>query len=109
MLRPQSPAYSTSTRAPCVLAWQRRRHAVSWRTFRERPPLIRIGTRGSALALAQAQEVVRALEAAGEEAELVPIKTADRRDGDDKSRFVRQIDEALLRGDVDLGVHSAKD
>jgi hydroxymethylbilane synthase len=52
--------------------------------------------------------VARALEAAGEEAELVPLRTGAA-EKEDKSRFVRAIDEALLREDVDLGVHSAKD
>jgi hydroxymethylbilane synthase len=68
---------------------------------------LRIGTRGSALALAQAGLVAELLP---DEAELVPITTSgDRRTGDDKSRFVKEIEEALLAGDVDLAVHSAKD
>jgi hydroxymethylbilane synthase len=68
---------------------------------------LRIGTRGSALALAQAGLVADML---GEEAELVPITTSgDRRRGDDKSRFVKEIEDALLAGEVDLAVHSAKD
>jgi hydroxymethylbilane synthase len=68
---------------------------------------LRLGTRGSALALAQAKIVAKAL--AG--AEIVPIKTSGDRpaSGGDKSRFVRQIEQALLVGEVDLGVHSAKD
>ena len=74
--------------------------------------LVRIGTRGSALALAQAGLVADALRAADPdvEVELVPIRTSgDRGPGGDKSRFVKEIDESLLRGDVDLAVHSAKD
>jgi hydroxymethylbilane synthase len=79
---------------------------------------LRIGTRGSALALAQAGLVAEMLEV---EAELVTITTSgDRRvalRGDrsapaprgDKGRFVKEIEEALLAGDVDLAVHSAKD
>jgi hydroxymethylbilane synthase len=51
--------------------------------------------------------VVRAIEESGEEAELVPIKTKTA--VQDKSRFVKDVDEALLRGEVDMGVHSAKD
>jgi hydroxymethylbilane synthase len=79
---------------------------------------MRLGTRGSALALAQSGMVARALEAAepGLEVELVEITTS----GDessrtaassigDKSRFVKEIEEALLAGEVDLAVHSAKD
>ena len=68
---------------------------------------LRIGTRGSALALAQAGLVADML---GEEAELVSITTSgDRRVGEDKGRFVKEIEEALLAGEVDLAVHSAKD
>jgi len=76
------------------------------------PPL-RIGTRGSSLALAQATAVADALAAAdGAEPEIVPIKTsgdARRADPGDKSRFVKEIEDALLDGSVDLAVHSAKD
>ncbi|MEA2308348.1 MAG: hydroxymethylbilane synthase [Thermoleophilaceae bacterium] len=46
------------------------------------------------------------------EVELVPIRTsgdAPASPVDDKSRFVKEIEEALLRGEVDLAVHSAKD
>jgi hydroxymethylbilane synthase len=79
------------------------------------PPL-RLGTRGSALALAQAKLVARALGGA----EIVPIKTSGdaqpktgraeaRPRSNDKARFVREIERALLDDEVDLGVHSAKD
>jgi hydroxymethylbilane synthase len=69
--------------------------------------VIRLGTRGSALALAQARWVAERLQG---EAELVPITTSgDRGSRDDKSRFVKEIEEALLAGEVDLAVHSAKD
>jgi hydroxymethylbilane synthase len=68
---------------------------------------VRLGTRGSALALAQARAVAEALGGA----ELVTITTSGDRDRarGDKERWVREIDAALLRGDVDLAVHSAKD
>jgi hydroxymethylbilane synthase len=71
---------------------------------------IRLGTRGSALALAQAELVSKALGGA----EIVPIKTSGDEGqrgaaGGDKARFVREIERALLDGEVDLGVHSAKD
>jgi hydroxymethylbilane synthase len=71
----------------------------------ERP--LRLGTRGSALALAQANTVAKALGGA----EVMPIKTSDNspESGGDKARFVRQIERALLDGEVDLGIHSAKD
>jgi hydroxymethylbilane synthase len=68
---------------------------------------LRLGTRGSALALAQANAVAKAIGGA----EVVPIKTSDgsTKPGGDKARFVREIERALLDGAVDLGVHSAKD
>jgi hydroxymethylbilane synthase len=69
----------------------------------ERP--LRLGTRGSALALAQANAVAKLIGGA----EVVPIKTSDSPDSGDKGRFVREIERALLDGEVDLGVHSAKD
>jgi hydroxymethylbilane synthase len=68
---------------------------------------VRLGTRGSALALAQAREVAAALGGA----EVVTITTSGARDRarGDKERWVREIDAALLDGEVDLAVHSAKD
>jgi hydroxymethylbilane synthase len=69
---------------------------------------VRIGTRGSALALAQARAVAAALPVP---AALVQITTAgdvDRARGD-KSRWVGALEAALLAGDIDLAVHSAKD
>jgi hydroxymethylbilane synthase len=65
--------------------------------------MIRIATRGSALALAQAQQVAEMLGGA----ELVEVSS----DGEpgDKSRFVRGVERALLAGEADVGVHSAKD
>jgi hydroxymethylbilane synthase len=65
---------------------------------------VRIGTRSSALAMAQAGIVAGALG----DAELVPVASADAEVGD-KARFVRGVERALLAGEVDLGVHSAKD
>ena len=68
--------------------------------------MIRLGTRGSALALAQARLVAKRLPGA----QPTPIATSgDRGSTADKSRFVKEIEEALLAGDVDLAVHSAKD
>jgi hydroxymethylbilane synthase len=69
---------------------------------------LRLGTRGSALALAQARAVAALL---GEPCELVKITTAgdvDRARGD-KSRWVGALEQALLAGEIDLAVHSAKD
>jgi hydroxymethylbilane synthase len=72
---------------------------------------IRIGTRGSALALAQSGLIVDALAELGAEAELVSITTSGDKGviEEDKSRFVKEIEEALLADEVDLAVHSAKD
>jgi hydroxymethylbilane synthase len=69
---------------------------------------VRVGTRGSALALAQAGTVAALL---GDGAQLVPITTSGDRNraGTDKERWVKELELALLAGDVDLAVHSAKD
>jgi hydroxymethylbilane synthase len=69
---------------------------------------MRIGTRGSALALAQARWVAERL---GGDAELVEITTSGDRGANqlDKSRWVSELEAALLDGRVDLAVHSAKD
>jgi hydroxymethylbilane synthase len=65
---------------------------------------LKVGTRGSRLAVAQAELV--ATELGG--AEVVTVRSTDGEPGD-KERFVRGVERALLDGDVDLGVHSAKD
>jgi hydroxymethylbilane synthase len=75
---------------------------------------LRLGTRASALALAQATFVRRALEAEGASVELVPIQTAGdetapQPETEDKARFVKELELALLDGRIDLAVHSAKD
>jgi hydroxymethylbilane synthase len=77
------------------------------------PGRLRLGTRGSALALAQARQVARMLDA---DVELVTITTSGDETSStaaasigDKSRFVKEIEEALLAGAIDLAVHSAKD
>lgn len=67
---------------------------------------MRLGTRGSALALVQARAVAAALG----DAEIVEITTSgDRGIAGDKARWIDTIEEALVRGDIDLAVHSAKD
>jgi len=70
--------------------------------------LIKLATRGSALALAQAALVASTLD---DEVELVEVRTSGdaRRAVGDKSRWVKEIEEALLDGRADLAVHSAKD
>jgi hydroxymethylbilane synthase len=74
---------------------------------------IRIGSRGSALALAQARLVIDALEREGRPSRIVIIQTAgDRRAPDTawgEGAFVAAIERALLDGHVDAAVHSAKD
>ena len=77
---------------------------------------LKIGTRGSALALWQARTVSGLLEAAGRHTELVIIKTGGDRlqerplsETGDKRLFVKEIEDALLAGNIDIAVHSAKD
>ena len=77
---------------------------------------LRIGTRRSKLALAQAEEVATALAAHGIESELVPMSTSGDRGADPytdpagvKGLFVTDIERALRGGEIDLAVHSAKD
>lgn len=77
---------------------------------------LRLGTRGSDLALWQANHVAGRLRAAGHECELVVLKTrGDRIDDvplqnvEGKAFFTAEIERALLDGDVDLAVHSHKD
>jgi hydroxymethylbilane synthase len=68
---------------------------------------VRLGTRGSALALVQARAVAAAL---GGDAEIVEITTSgDRGVAGDKARWIDTIEDALERGEIDLAVHSAKD
>lgn len=81
------------------------------------PPPLRIGTRGSKLARAQAQAVEDALrERCGIKSELVAIRTSGDRIQDrplaeigGKGLFAKELEEALLAGDIDVAVHSMKD
>jgi hydroxymethylbilane synthase len=65
---------------------------------------LRLGSRGSTLALVQAEAVAAALGGA----EVIAVETADDEVGD-KARFVRGVERAILDREVELGVHSAKD
>ena len=78
--------------------------------------LVRVGSRGSRLALTQAERALASLRAPGIELVLVPITTAGDRDrsrpfGEIGSRgvFVKELEEALLDRRIDVAVHSAKD
>jgi hydroxymethylbilane synthase len=78
--------------------------------------IVLLGTRGSKLALAQAEACAEKLRAAGQAVEVriirttsdhhpeTPLSVIDRRDV-----FTRQLDEALLKGEIDLAIHSLKD
>jgi hydroxymethylbilane synthase len=78
--------------------------------------VIRVGSRGSRLALTQAELAADGLRRPGVEIALVPITTAGDRDrtkpfGEIGARgvFVKELEEALLAGRIDVAVHSAKD
>jgi hydroxymethylbilane synthase len=88
---------------------------------------MRLGTRGSALALAQAQLIAELLRPHTPAIEVITITTSGDRESDaagaetstaggegsareaDKSRWVLQLEEALVAGEIDVAVHSAKD
>lgn len=78
---------------------------------------LKLGTRGSALARWQAERVAHEVRAqSGRDCELVVIMTTGDRLTDvslstvgGKNVFVKEIEQALLAGDIDLAVHSAKD
>ena len=78
--------------------------------------MIRIGTRGSQLALAQTRSIAEFLTGAGEQVEIVTVRTEGDRRQDvqlaaigGKGLFVREIEEMLLSGAIDCAVHSLKD
>jgi hydroxymethylbilane synthase len=78
--------------------------------------LVRVGTRGSRLALTQAAAAAKPLRRPGIEIALVPITTVGDRDrtkpfGEigERGVFVKELEEALLAGRIDVAVHSAKD
>ncbi len=80
--------------------------------------ILRIGTRGSKLALVQSEWVMKEVQTRHPEVrvELVKIKTTGDKILDaplskvgGKGLFVKEIEEALLKRDVDLAVHSMKD
>ncbi len=78
--------------------------------------LVRIGSRGSRLALTQAEQAASRLRGPGVEVAFVPITTAGDRDrkrpfGEigERGVFVKELEEALLAGRIDVAVHSAKD
>ena len=83
-------------------------------------PVLRIGSRGSPLALAQANEVKNRLVAAAgldaERIEITPIRTTGDTSQDrplaeagGKGLFTKEIEQALIAGAIDMAVHSAKD
>ncbi|MGZ4947887.1 MAG: hydroxymethylbilane synthase [Halobacteriota archaeon] len=77
--------------------------------------MLRIGTRGSRLAVMQAEMVQTALHAKGIESKLVIVKTSGDKSMHKPFRdvgagaFVREIDDRMGTGDIDLAVHSLKD
>ena len=81
-----------------------------------RAVLVRIGSRGSRLAITQAEQAAELLRGPGIEFAFIPITTAGDRDRTspfgqigERGVFVKEIEEALLSGRIDVAVHSAKD
>jgi hydroxymethylbilane synthase len=80
------------------------------------PQTLRLGTRGSRLALVQAEMVRARLAALGADCTVLPVKTSGDRiqdkslaDAGGKGLFTKELEEALLKGEIDLAVHSMKD
>ena len=78
--------------------------------------ILRIGTRGSRLARAQAELAAHALRRQGKVCEIVPIRTAGDRildrtlaDAGGKGLFTKELEEALVADRIDVAVHSMKD
>lgn len=77
---------------------------------------IRLGTRGSQLALWQANETARLLASAGHKVEIIIIRTSGDKRQDvplaavgGKGLFIKELEEALERDEIDIAVHSLKD
>ena len=86
--------------------------AAAGRTSPSKRRQIIVGTRGSALALAQTQEMLKQLQARHPSVEFVTkvIRTSgDRGQIREIGAFVKELEEALERGEIDLAVHSLKD
>ena len=81
------------------------------------PKRVKVGSRTSPLSLAQTEEILRPLRALEPDREfvVVPITTGGDKNKDapllslGRGMFVKEIEQALLRGEIDLAVHSAKD
>jgi hydroxymethylbilane synthase len=78
--------------------------------------LVRVGSRGSRLAITQAEQAAGHLRAPGVEIAFVPVTTTGDRDRTkpfgqigERGVFVKELEEALLAGRIDVAVHSAKD
>jgi hydroxymethylbilane synthase len=78
--------------------------------------LVRVGSRGSRLALVQAELVADLIRGPGRELAIVPITTAGDRDRSspfgqigERGVFVKELEQALLEDRIDVAVHSAKD
>src|SRR4051794_8367219 len=106
----------------CRQCLQRMRHPVPRRAehrhMSDRPAILRLGTRGSLLARTQSQLIASELEKhhKGLAVELVIIKTSadailDKplTDLGGKGLFTKELEQALLRNEIDLAVHSFKD
>ncbi len=77
---------------------------------------LRIGTRGSPLAVAQSGQTAARLEAAGYPVEMIIVRTSGDRLSEvslakvgGKGLFIKELEEALARGEIDLAIHSMKD